>query len=80
MIDVSHNNDDRSAADKILFLVFMVVNETLLNRYDHFLLDLAAELHCDKRGSIIVDDVGYGCEHSELYELLYYLSGSLFHA
>ena len=80
MVNVTHDNDDRRPADKLILSVLMVVNESLLDGHDDFLLDLAAKLHCDESGGIVVDYLGDGGKHAELEKLLYNLGRSLFHA
>ena len=80
VVNVTHDNDDRRSGHKILRLILVVVDQTLLNGDDDFLLDLAAKLHGDERRGVIVDNVGNGSEHAELKELLYDLGCGLLHA
>ena len=80
VVDVTHDNNDGSARNKILRLILMVVDKTLFDRDDNFLLDLAAELHRDKCRSIVVYHIGDGRKHAHLEQLLYDLGRSLLHA
>ena len=59
VVDVTHDNDDGSARNKILWLILMVVDKALLDRDDNFLLDFAAELHRDERRGIVIYHIGY---------------------
>ena len=48
----------------------VIVNKALLDRDDDLVLHLAAKLHGDQRGGIVIDHIGHGRHHAELDELL----------
>ena len=80
MVDVTHNNNDRSTADELVCAVFMIVYKLLFDGHNDFLFDLAAEFHCNQCRSVVIDNVGNGCKNTELYKALYDLAGRLLHS
>ncbi len=80
VIHVAHNDDDRRAGDEFVLGIDVIVDETILDRHDDFVLHLAAKLHGDERGGIVIDHVGHGRHHAELDELLDDLDRRFLHA
>ena len=80
VIHVTHDDNDRRTRDEFVLGINMVVNETVLDRNDDLMLHLAAKLHGDERGGIVVDHVGHGRHDAELDELLDDLDRRFLHA
>ena len=57
VVNMTHNDNDRCAADKLIGTVLMVVNEAFLNGHNNFLLYLTAEFHCDQCRGIVIDNI-----------------------
>ena len=80
VVDVAHDDDDRRAGDEFVLGIDVVINETVLDRHNDLVLHLAAKLHGDERGGIVIDHIGHGRHHAELDELLDDLDRRFLHA
>ncbi len=80
VVHVAHDHHDGGAGDQVLLFVLGGVDELFFDGDDDFLLHLAAQLHGDQGGSIIVDDLRQGGHDAQLHELLDDLSAGLLHA
>ena len=60
VVDVAHDDDDRRAGDEFVLGIDVIVNKTVLDRHNDLVLHLAAELHGDERGGIVIDHIGHG--------------------
>ena len=80
VVDVAHDDDDRRAGDEFVLGIDVIVNKTVLDRHNDLVLHLAAKLHGDERGGIVIDHIGHGRHHAELDELLDDLDRRFLHA
>ena len=80
VVYVAHDDNDRRARDEFVLGIDVIVDQTVLNRHDDLMLHLAAKLHGDERGGIVIDHVGHGRHHAELDELLDDLDRRFLHA
>ena len=60
VVDVTHDNDDRSAVDQVIVGILAVVDDALFDGDDNFLLDSGVELHRDQGRGVKVNDVVRG--------------------
>ena len=79
MVDVTHDNHDRAAGLQLLGGVGVIVDQTLLDGHSGLVLDLAAHLHGDQCGGIVVDDLTDGGHDAQLDQLLDHLRAGLLH-
>ena len=70
VVNVAQHDNDRIARHEILLAVLMLVEQLLLNRDMHFLLDLAAHLLGDNRRGVEIDDLGDRRHHAQLDQAL----------
>ena len=79
VVNVTHNYHNGGAADQLLFLVLMIVDQPLLNGDDDFLLHLATHFHGHQSGGVIIDHVGDRGKNAQLEQLLNDLGGGFLH-
>ena len=80
VVDVAHDDDDRGAGLQLGVGIDVVVNQPLLDRDDDLVLYLAAHLHGDKSGGVVVDGVGQARHDAHLDETAHDLGAGLLHA
>ncbi len=73
VVDVTHNNHNRSPRNQVLIGVLTVVNDTLFDGNNDFLLNLSMKLHSNEAGRVKVDDIvyrGHNSHHHEFFDNL----------
>ncbi len=70
VVDVAHDDDDRAAGLEVLVSVLGLVEESVLDSHDNFVLDLCTDLHCDESGGIVVDDLRSGGKDAHSHQAL----------
>ena len=79
VVDVAHDHNDGGALHQILFLILVVVDQSLLDGDDDLMLHDAAQLLGDDGGGVKVDHVGQGSHDAILHQGLDHLGAGLFH-
>ena len=69
MVNVTHNNDNRTSWLQILCLVLIINDKSFLDGNDNFLFNLCAQLVCNDSGCIKVNDLVDTSHYAESHEL-----------
>ena len=80
VVNVTHDHHDRGARDEFVLAVLAVVDQTLFDRHDDLMLDLAAELHGHERGGVVINGIGQRRHNAHLHKTAHDLGAGFFHA
>ena len=69
VVNVSHDNNNRIALNKVFLLVLAVVNNSVFNRNNNLLFNLCAKLGCNNFRCIKINDLVDGCHDAEREQL-----------